>query len=57
MQNKLPYTIKFSISAPPQELQREEKKIGLIIRQDCVAGSRRKKSIIYVLYVFLKISH
>lgn len=57
MQDKLPYTNKFSNSTSLQELQREEKKIGLILKQDCVAGSCRKMSMIYVLYIFLKIRH
>lgn len=57
MQDKLPCTSKVSVSASPQELQRKEKRIGLIPGQDCVAGSRRKMSMIYVLYIFLKIRH
>lgn len=57
MQDKLPCTNKVSVSASPQELQRKEKRIGLIPGQDCVAGSRRKMSMIYVLYIFLKIRH
>lgn len=55
MQDKLPCTNKVSISASPQELQREEKRIGLSRGQHCVAGSCRKMSMIYVVYIFLKI--